>query len=238
MAAAIFERLVDDLSKEPFMAEFKYLKSKSRFVLQKGDVRNTIAFTRWVNGLGFLIVTPEYEVRYESITKWIEKFSYKHASYLKYDYNVGYVGNMLNMIRDFKLELDGANYRALYPVIRDTIKYCASYVFTRYDSLEHYFEYDVLPKITGEEALPKDGADWILEYLAACKLVAPQMYPEFKRKIVAHIDEMYLYVNGRKIREGNVAKYDGRWDEIFDYLENTDIANLPKRGKKVTNRLP
>ena len=30
MAAAIFERLVDDLSKEPFMAEFKYLKSKSR----------------------------------------------------------------------------------------------------------------------------------------------------------------------------------------------------------------
>ena len=234
MAAAIFERLVDDLSKESFFEDYKYLKSKSRFVLQKGDdILYIINLSRrWANGLGDLILIPSFGVRYESITKWTEKFSCKRVSDFKNYYNVGYSLGMLTGVEEIRLNLVGEGYFELYPIIRDTIKACASYVFSRYDSLKHYFEYDILPKIEGRMNLRSDCGDWAFSYLAACKLVAPQLYPKLKKMIMDKIDEMYLYFNGRKIRDGYAALYDGRWEEIFDYLENTDIANLPKRRKK------
>lgn len=233
MAAAIFERLVDDLNKESFLADYKYLKSKSRFVLQKGDVKYIIDLSRrWANGLGDLILIPSFNVRYESINKWFNSFSHRNPNDSNDVCNVMYELSMLTGVYEIKMDLDGNGYQKLYPIIRDTIKACASYVFSRYDSLKHYFEYDILPKIEGRMNLRSDCGDWVFSYLAACKLVAPQLYPKLKKMIMDKIGEMYLYVNGRKIRDGYAALYDGRWDEIFDYLENTDIANLPKRGKK------
>jgi hypothetical protein len=89
-------------------------------------------------------------------------------------------------------------------------------VFDAYSTLEKFFASKVLPILENKQTLPDMGADWIFIYSGLCFLVAPEHYKEFKKKILNHIEWMH----GR--HEPNVARYYGRYDELFSYME----ANL------------
>ena len=87
-------------------------------------------------------------------------------------------------------------------------------VAKNYETLEDYYRLDIKPILNGEQELPDVGADWIFIDLTLAHHVCPDKYPEFKSKILDHIDWMYSR------EEPNVECYYDRLNEIISYMEN------------------
>lgn len=86
-----------------------------------------------------------------------------------------------------------------------------------YATLQDYYEMNVVPLLNQNNKIPDTGAEWTFQYLALCKLVAPDKYDELKSIIVPQFTKLY------KQGEPNVKYYYPRLNEILSYLENNDI---------------
>ena len=94
---------------------------------------------------------------------------------------------------------------------------CCDKIMHDYATLQDYYEMNVVPLLNQNNEIPDTGAEWTFQYLALCKLVAPDKYDELKSIIVPQFTKLY------KRGEPNVKYYYPRLNEILSYLENNDI---------------
>lgn len=220
MRRLIFNRIVDDLSKTEFFNSFRFRKRDSTFISSNREGWTSVSLNHWIDKYSgnLLVIYPIYGVKFYVLSKWFENFSFKSIKDQRDNYNIGFVGTMINhSIDKFVFELNGYGFEDDLKLLRNEIIECANYVFNEYSTLPKLYEKIIEPILLGETELPDVGADWIFEDLTLCRIINPDNYDKLKVIIRAHIEWMY----SRK--EPNIISYYNRLDEIFSYLESINF---------------
>lgn len=218
----IYEHVVEDLMNLDIFCGYKYRKRDSE-IYRKIDGGEFIVYlahrTDWI--LQKMSIDPCFYVRFKVLHRWYEKFNVKsrndartNPSYMFYD------KNMFKKPYIFYFNTAGEHYNMDFAMLALDLIEKVSYYYPRYSTLQGCYDMEIVPVMEGKKSLPSCGADWVFVDLALCKLVSPEIYPEFKKIVLKHIDWL------RSRREPNIARYEGRFDEIFHYLETTDITKI------------
>ena len=223
----VFERIAADFQQDPFFEDYIFIKSKHAFIKKYNwgwyqislEPHNEFEYTR---------ICPFYEIRFNILVNWFEKFSFKTLKDQRSNSTVFFEGEKFGYETDFYFDSawrDYKNYSKLYPKFRDTVVVCATKAFDLYTSLDDYYREEIVPVLNGDKELPMQGADWFFESLTACKIVAPDQYPAFKKIMLKHADKMM------ECNEPNMAEYYNRLDEILSYMESIDFSQPLKKQK-------
>lgn len=218
-----FDYVVEDLLASEFFSDYKYRKN-SYCLHKKNDLGCilSIELVHWtVNVQHKLIIEPIFGVRFNVLHKWYEKYCPMSLQDQK-NYRSFFLYDTEHFIRpyEFTFNTNGENFDVKFSYLYNDIKEKIDYYYPRYSTLQGCFEMEILPVLEGKKHLPRLGAEWVFVDLALCKLVSPESYPEFKKLVMDQIDLMI------KRREPNIMRYEGRFDEIFHYLETTDITKI------------
>ena len=171
------------------------------------------------DGHDVMVVYPQYLVRYDILSKWFEKFSFKSLQDQRDGCYVGFSGEMLGSQDRFMFRYDRSNLMSELVRLKECIKRDGSEVFDAYSSLDKAYDRKIAPVLTGTTALPIIGADWFFENLTLCRIVHPEEYEKLKEIHLKHAEAMY----GRE--EPNISKYYDRLSEILTYLENVELKS-------------
>lgn len=216
MTSKLFETIISDIKNDSFFSEYKFKKSENMLYLRDDDSTLFVELDHWQD-YGECTIRITYGRRFEILTKWFEKFSFKtlrdqrnnpdvmcdntdfgQEEYIYFDYNFS----------DYKEKM-----RVMLPMIKENLTSFAK----KYSTLENYYREDVLPIIRGDKELPDVGADWIFIYLTVGFLVDRENYTTLKNIILERVEWMH------RRNEPNVAHYYDRMDEIITYMENNVI---------------
>lgn len=211
----IFNKVVEDICSIPFFSDYKYRKRDYRFSKKTSLGVNWFELQHWLSydEVLALKIYPVIGVRINILMKWFERFSFKKLQEQRDNYTFGFWGGFFGVRNEFYFRLDGSNYDSEFSSLVNTLTTCMQSVERAYSTLEDAFKNEIMPVLRGEKKLHDTGADWIFEYLTLCKLVAPEMYDDFRALMLEHVKWMY----GRK--EPNVERYYDRLDEILSYME-------------------
>jgi len=237
------------LLEDDFFSGFKYRKSDSSLMKKHKEDWISVSLDNWFKHERRL-VQPAYDVRFNVLHKWYEKFSFKTLSDQRSIPTIGFIHSMITeqlnssffapreyhiFSEDNVYYMSDTNeypnqYRELRPIEEDweiaknEIIQAAKIVFGKFQTLEDFYRFKVYPAIMGEKELPDVGADWIFIYLASVKIVDQENYDLAKQVILDRIDFLLNDPNRRR-PEPNIKMYDGRFNEIFNYLEHFDFSN-------------
>ena len=223
----VTERIVSDFQHDHFFEDYKFIKSKHAFV-KKYDWGWYQISLRPFNDFEYINIRPLYEIRFNILVKWFEKFSFKTLKDQRSNSTVFFEGENFGFETDFYFDSawrDYKNYDILYPKFRNTVVICATKAFNLYTSLEDYYRVEIVPVLNRDKELPMQSADWFFKYLTACKIVAPDKYPVFKEIMLKHADKMM------ERNEPNMAEYYNRLDEILSYMESIDFSQPLKKQR-------
>jgi hypothetical protein len=217
MKQKLFDEIISSILSSDVFYQYKYRKSSAILYHQNDDVRNLIILEHWREKWGnALVISPIYGVRFEILHKWSERFTVLPLRDLRWEPSFKCSGTIISEPTEFLFEKDWSNFDTTIRTLLDSMIKCSDYVFKTYSTLYALYDSILQPFISETKNLYDVGAEWIFDYMSLCFLVAPEHYKEFKKKILNHIEWMH----GR--HEPNVARYYGRYDEIFSYME----ANL------------
>lgn len=214
MQKKLFETLVSDIMADHFFSDYKFKKSEN--MLYRRDSDSTICVIlehcRFYDECEVYLI---YGRRFEILTKWFEKFSFKSLRTQRNSPNVkNFNKNFGQDDNEIYFNYDFSDYekkiRKLIPMLKENL----TNFLKKYYTLEDFYNADVLPVITNDKELPDVSADWIFIYLTLGFLVDRDNYPVLKKKILERVEWMH----GRD--EPNVAHYYDRMDEIISYMEN------------------
>ena len=215
--ASLLDKIIDEMTKDNYFNNFQIKRKVMSFVQRTEYGKNIILIDHWKNCDSQLVVYPIYIVRYEKLSVWFEKFSFKS---LKDQRNNGYVsfsGEMLHTDDKFYFYKDESNFIKEVKKLTECVKKSSRTVFNAYSSLEKAYNMEIEPILSGTKELPDIGADWFFENLTLCRLVHPENYERLKE---IHLKQArYMYDRG----EPNITAYYDRLDEILTYLENLDL---------------
>ncbi len=223
-----FDKIISDLKEDPFFAEFKFRKKNSIFYKESNGLKQFIELDHWQDfPPSSLEIYPMYNVRFDILHKWFERFSVRSLQAQRNDDSIGFDGSMLSEQNTFLINPAGSNYTQELESLRISIKKNAEYVFSQFSSLENLYDALIEPILKDTKEFPTDGADWIFINLALCKLEAPENYEKYKNKLVRHVE--YMYRKG----EPNIELIYDKLNEIFDYLETVDLEEETRRRIKI-----
>ena len=214
MAKNIFEQIISDIKGDSFFSEYKFKKSENLLFLRDAESILSVGLEHWQD-YGECTIYITYGRRFEVLTKWFEKYSFKTLRDQRNNPDVIYDNTNFGQEENICFDLNFSDYdekmQVMLPMIKDNL---ASFS-EKYSSLDNFYKEDVLPIITGDRELPDVGADWIFIYLTLGFLVDKNNYPILKSKILKHVN----WMNNRG--EPNVIHYYDQIDEILSFMENT-----------------
>lgn len=214
----LFNEIVSELMRQDFFSDFKFRKRDSSLYLKTKGGKKYIQLDHWRDyATSSLVIFPIYEVRFDILHKWLEKFSVKTLQDQRDRDSIAFSGIMLSQQDEFNFKINKEGYREEFENFRSVVTRCSEYVFNTYSSLERLYEKTILPILNGDASLPDVGSEWIFIDMALCKLVDPSKFHELKKIILSHVDKMY------QRREPNVMYYYDRMEEILHYLEHNKI---------------
>lgn len=218
----LFNLILSELTEDAFFKDFKLRKRDSSLIRKTKLGKNIIMLDHWDgyhDGHDVMVVYPQYLVRYDILSKWFEKFSFKSLQDQRDGCYVGFSGEMLGSQDRFMFRYDRSNLMSELVRLKECIKRDGSEVFDAYSSLDKAYDRKIAPVLTGTTALPIIGADWFFENLTLCRIVHPEEYEKLKEIHLKHAEAMY----GRE--EPNISKYYDRLSEILTYLENVELKS-------------
>lgn len=225
-----FERVVERLKHENFLADYTFRKRDSSFIQKFDGGVNRINLDHWFSW-DVSCVRPIFSVRYDIIFKWFEKFSVRRQEDRRDDYIVGFSSEMLGFKDIFEFEVTLNNFKDEYAKLVDCLHKGTVEVFSKWATLSDFYENRIIPQLNGLEPLPDGGADWLFEYLTICRIVEIGRYEELKVKVLKRAEWLMTH-NERP--EPNMNFYYHRLDEILEYLESLDLEKMMQtNGKKV-----
>lgn len=210
------------LQKEESLKQFKFLK-KYNSLRQKTDFGfyNIEFYTHKSYDIErdnpALQVYPVFGVRFDIVTKWFEKFSFKSVSDQRNNSTVFADGKAFDKQDKFYFLDSGQGFENDYSNFRNKVIDVSTYYFSKYRSIDDYFSNDVLPVLNKEQEMYDIGADWIFEYLAAVKLCQFDRYDEMTNLLKDQIK----FMNSRN--EPNVSMYNDKFDYIFKELRGIEL---------------
>lgn len=216
-AKELLKKIVNDLMKDSYLSQFKLRKSDCFLYIKEGDLRKSIELEHWADILD-LSIRPSYGVKFESLTKWFEKFSVKTIKDQRDNCDEGFQeikGLSRGWMGIYTFRKDGEGYDEAITILRQDLVICSKFTFDMFDSLEKLFNVDITPLLNGTRKLGVCdlGADWIFRYLRLCQLVSPKDYPKLKEILIEHFNFM------KNRDEPNITKYVDKINSILDYLE-------------------
>lgn len=166
-----------------------------------------------------LEVRPNYEIRFNVLHKWFEKYSKRTLKDQRDDYSVGFVGWMIGAKDEFCFLENRKEYekdlRELYIEVVENSKL----IFNKYSSLQDYYRYIVEETINGKSKWPDQGIEWAMGFLIGTKIVAPSDYQRVKEAVLQKIEMM------KDRKEPNIMMYYDNLPMILEDLENTDFSS-------------
>ena len=230
MAEPVYEAIVAELQQTELLKDFKYLKTKSKFVQESNGIRKEVELLHWCSWTYWLAVEPIFRVRFNILHKWFEKFCVRPIKYQRDDSSVGFSYRMMDSKNPQFVEFrrDGSDYSELFPPLKESIPKYAEHVFKTYSSLEDMYELRAKPLYTMEN--PKvTSYSALFNCLTLARILDPNNY-EHMKEIMAKLAKQFA-----ENREANmVLHYYPIYDEIIDYLESYDFKpELKKMGYKV-----
>lgn len=210
-ASELFKLIVADIEAANVLPGYKLRKRDSTFILKTAWGQIFAELDHWSYCGYVLTVRIVFQVRYEALHKWFEKFS-KLTIRDQRDRGTFFSSPNCPVKKTFDFYQDGSNYREECTSLIDTLRTMAEYTQRTYATLEKGFEKEILPLLRGEAQMP-DTAEWAFHYLAFCRLCAPELYDEFKAMVLKRLEEL----NNRN--EPNVIKYYADLDKILAYME-------------------
>ena len=230
MAEPVYEAIVAELQQTELLKDFKFIKSKSSFVLENNGIRKEVRLEHRCSWTYWLAVEPIFRVRFNILHKWFEKFCVRPIKYQRDDRSVGFSYRMMDSKNPQFVEFrrDGSDYSELFPPLKESILKYAEHVFKTYSSLEDMYERDAKPLYTMDEPIIKSYHN-LFYNLILTKIFDPNNYERMKE--IAYKSAKWQcehYVIDMK------EFYYPRLDEIIDYLESYDFKpELKKMGYKV-----
>lgn len=211
-----FDQVLSELMEDPYFHKFKFRKRDSSLNLKTNFGRQSILLEHWSYLNLSLIIRPLYEVRFDVLCRWFEKFSCRTLSDQRDDAYVGFTGDILGKQEtfDFSYYESGVSYKNELKELKDCIIECSKHVFEEYSSLEVTYQKKIKPILEGKIDLPIVGAEWFFYNLTLCKIIHPEKYDELKYIHLKRAKEMY------ERNEPNMSIYYPRMDEILTYMEN------------------
>lgn len=212
MTSKLFETIISDIKNDSFFSEYKFKKSENMLYLRDHDSTLFVELDHWQD-YGECTIYIIYGRRFEILTKWFEKFSFKTLRDQRNNPNVmwdnTHFGQEEFIYFDYKFSDYKEKMRVMLPMIKENLASFAK----KYSTLEDYYREDVLPVIRGDKELPDVGADWIFIYLTLGFLVDRENYTTLKNLILERVEWMH------RRHEPNIAHYYDRMNEIISYME-------------------
>lgn len=215
----IIEKILNRLIEEPVFAEFKIRKRDSCLIKKSSDGFEQISIERYYQSIDprnkelALCIIPQFTRRFDILSKWFEKYSFKD---IRIQRDNGQVFHEIQAAREYLFYYTGVYFEEQYKLFRDKVVDKARIFFTEYSTLEGLYRIEVLPLIHKEKEMRTLGADWIFEYAKLTWIVDRSNYYILKELLLKNIDFMMF---GYERSEPNIARYYDRLDEIFSSIE-------------------
>ena len=213
----LLNQIMTELQNDPYFSNFK-IRKRDASLYRTIDGGKEYIELQHRREYGFLDLFPIYSVRFDKLSKWFEKFSFKSLQDQRDGSSISFCGEMLSQQDRFEFRLDGYNYQADFNNLNSVLKSCSKYVFETYSTMQKLYDRTIIPVLNGTKELPSNGADWIAIDLALCKIVAPERLEDLKKIIF----ERAAWMHSRN--EPNIGYYYDRLDEIYDYLLSIDLT--------------
>lgn len=218
-------KIMETIASDPFFHEYKVRRSDNAIVLKDivgykqivPHYYNTVDLSR--NCELALEIRPFYEIRFNILHKWFEKYSKKTIKDQRDKNSLMFWGEKINKTNEFFFLENHIDYDKDIILLRKQIVDNAKKLFSHFTNLNRYYDYCIGNVLKGMQELPDVGFDWVIEYLIATKLVAPSNYEYVKKLILQRVD----YMMSRN--EPNTAFYYDDLPMILDDLEGTDFAS-------------
>lgn len=222
-----FDKIVSELQSDTYFQKFKFRKRDGSFRLKTNYGVQSIELRHWNYGNLSLEIQPQYHIRFDILSKWFEKFSYRTITSQRDDSQIGFDGQMLGRqnLFDFEYYDSSTKYHNEIINLKKTIKDCSTEVFDKYSTLEKCYNNIIIPMLNNGKKLPGIGVEWLFESLTLCKILHPENYDKLKHILLKHAEHMMTY------KEPNMSMYYDKLNEILSYLENYDFK---KELQKIT----
>ena len=215
MNKSLIDKIIEGIKNDAFLGEYKYKKSEMAMYRNLNDAYLYIGLEHWRDyDTKELVISPIYGKHFNILTKWFEKFSFKTLKDQRNNPDFYFSNKAFGLGETISFRYDFSDFEIKINYLKKVLKGCITTVAKNYETLEDYYRLDIAPILDGEQELPDVGADWLFIDLTLAHLIRPDKYPEFKSKILGHIDWMYSR------NEPNVEYYHDRLNEIISYMEN------------------
>jgi hypothetical protein len=214
MASKLFETIISEIKEDSFFSEFKFKKSENMLYHCNSNSTLSVGFDHWKD-YGECTIYITYGRRFEILTKWFEKFSFKTLRDQRNNPNVLYDNTNFGKDEYIYFDYNFSDYEEKMHIMLPMIKENLTEFAKKYSTLSDYYKEDVFPIITGDKELPDVGADWIFIYLTLGFLVDKGNYNILKEIILKRVEWMH------NLGEPNVEHYYDKMDEILLYMENS-----------------
>lgn len=166
-----------------------------------------------------LEIQPYYEVRFNVLHKWFEKYSKRDLKDQRDDWSISLWGKELGITDSYYFLENRCHYEEDLERMKNDVITNAKQLFKKYSSLEGCYKYLVNDVLKGNRPLPDVGIQWFFDRLALARIVSPPDYESVKNLFLKRIDEM------EKREEPNVMLYYKDLPSILKDLENTDFGS-------------
>lgn len=166
-----------------------------------------------------LCVTPGYSRRFSDLSQWFKTFLRDPKDERRwFTVSLGHKGSppWVDFLRN------GVGFEEDYNTLRDMILEEGLPFFSKYQTIEDFYENDVKPGIEGRIALRGDTDSWIFKWMMATRIVAPESYPYVKEMLLDWALNSPMPIS-KIFKDG----YYNNLPEIISALESFDITKTP-----------
>ncbi len=163
-----------------------------------------------------LCVTPGYGRRFSVISKWFKDFLTDPRDETRWlTVSQGHKGTpyWVDFLRS------GEGFDDDYKILRDIVLEESLPFFSKYMTIEDFYENDVKPGIEGKVDLRGDTDSWIFRWMMATRIADPDFYPIAKDKLID-----WALNSPFPISSIFRAGYYKRLPEIISALESYDLS--------------
>ncbi len=217
-------KIIEAIASDPFFKEY-VIKKKDASIILKSDIGYKRVVFQYYNTYDLkrdnlaIEIKPNYDIRFNILHKWFEKYSKRTLADQRDDYSVGFIGDMIGATNEFFFLESRQDYYTDLQALYDEVVKNAKNVFSKFTTLENYYDYCVNDVLTEKWELIHVGFEWVTEYLIATKLVAPSNYETVKNLILKRVEWML----GRD--NPNIKLYYDDLPMILEDLESTDFTS-------------
>lgn len=214
----VIEKILPKLIEEPVFKGFKIRKSDECLIRKTSEGFEKIEFDDHFQTIDLknnefaLQIRPHFERRFNVLSKWFEKYSFKD---IKTQRNLGQIFDGLGD-DEFLFYNSGENFDKSYNKLRDAVICKAEEFFNMYSTMEKMYSNEILPLLNGEKQFRNNGSDWMFHYLKLIWIVDRKNYYNLKDMLLKHIEFLMF---GRTFKEPAASRYYDKLNEIFAALE-------------------